>query len=218
MKLPQERHGETVKLSLSSVAGIGCNTIQDVHQWDTPRSLWGRNNQASWVTSAFCIFIFTVPLMLTIFGCIALNHFQGSLSKALWKLYQVGLLDFLSLYVSAPSLAATWGYLAWAVFQAVLYTCLPGRSNGQLTPAGHLLEYRTNGLLACIMTLITTASLHFYGLFDLVVIADHWQELVIVLNISGFLITAIAFLKAHFSPSHPKDRKFSGTSGSHWPK
>ena len=81
---------------------------------------------------------------------------------------------------------------------------------GQLTPAGNLLEYRVNGLLAWQLTVALTAVGAFMGYLDLCMIADHWEGLLVVINVYGFFLSALAYLKAYLAPSHAGDRKFSG--------
>ncbi|KAB8073313.1 ergosterol biosynthesis ERG4/ERG24 [Aspergillus leporis] len=80
--------------------------------------------------------------------------------------------------------------ICWLAFQAVLYHYLPGPTNtGQRTPAGHLLTYRMN---------------------DPAFISRNWEGLFAAMNLAGFLLSLLAYLKAYLMPTHPEDRKFSG--------
>lgn len=173
---------------------------------------WGRNNDSSWLLSTECLFMFSIPPTLTIIGWITLEHFHGSLLAVITAIYKTGSWAFFKEYTPSATPATALGYCLWVIFQSFLYTYLPGWSTGQLTPAGHLLHYRTNGLLACVITVMITLLAIFFDVLDLGIISDHWEGLLAVLNIYGLLLTAMAYIKAHFWPSHPADRKFSGTS------
>ena len=101
----------------------------------------------------------------------------------------------------------------WIALQACLYMLLPGsRHVGQLTPAGHLLEYKTNGLLACFISCC---------LFGLLVITDHmkasfiatnWVSFLAALNVWGLLVTGVLYAKARIAPTTPQDDVFTGVS------
>jgi len=118
---------------------------------------------------------------------------------------------FFSNYAPRPSLEASIGYGVWLLFQAALYQFLPSvLSSGQLTPAGNLLKYRTNGLLAWWITHALFVALSLYGSLDPALLARNWEGLLLVTNVFGFILTGVVYAKAHFSPSHEKDRKFSG--------
>lgn len=98
-------------------------------------------------------------------------------------------------------------------FQAFLYVFLPGPIGyGQMTPAGHTLPYCVNGLLAWTVTHASfiTCSLLF-ELFDPAIIADNWGPLMIAATAFGYLLTLYSWIKAHWFPSHPEDRKFSSS-------
>lgn len=43
------------------------------------------------------------------------------------------------------------------------------------------------------------------------ILADNWTGLFVATNIFGYGLTVFAFIKAHTFPSHPNDRKFSGS-------
>ncbi|KAF2138354.1 uncharacterized protein K452DRAFT_328886 [Aplosporella prunicola CBS 121167] len=154
----------------------------------------------------------TVPPSLMILSWIALEHFGGSLFAALSALHVDGLQPFLGKYGPGGNKKVTIAYVAWVLFQALLYTILPGRSKGQLTPAGNLLEYRTNGFLAWSITVSLSALLVGTGTIDPAIIAKHWEELVVTYNAWGYTLASIAYLKAHFSPSYAEDRNFSGSA------
>ncbi|KAB8298696.1 hypothetical protein EYC80_000871 [Monilinia laxa] len=124
----------------------------------------------------------------------------------------MGPLDFIWQYAPRGNLRTNIGYGTWLVFQAALYQFLPSKlSYGQLTPAGHLLGYRTNGLSAWIVTHALFLISSYCGLLDPAILAKHWQALLISVNVYGFLLSGFAYLKAQMSPSHEGDRKFSGS-------
>lgn len=102
--------------------------------------------------------------------------------------------------------------VCWVGLQALLYLCLPGeKQTGQYTPAGNLLSYRMNGLSAWIVTHVLYAALSYFGVLDPAFIPRNWSGLIGAMNLAGLVISALAFIKAHLMPTHPNDRKFSGT-------
>jgi 7-dehydrocholesterol reductase len=80
------------------------------------------------------------------------------------------------------------------------------KTQGQITPAGHLLTYHTNGLKSYIITL----ALYIFT-FRNSFIADHWFEFFLSANIIGYVLAIFAYVKAYVSPTHPNDRKFSNS-------
>jgi 7-dehydrocholesterol reductase len=73
------------------------------------------------------------------------------------------------------------------------------------------LSYTTNGLLAWTITHTLFAASSLAGLLDPSIIARHWEGLHVAVNIYGILLALFAQIKAYVAPSHPEDRKFSGS-------
>ncbi|KAJ3192963.1 7-dehydrocholesterol reductase [Entophlyctis luteolus] len=104
-------------------------------------------------------------------------------------------------------------FSGWLIFQAALYAFLPGPIGyGQMTPAGFVLPYIVNGMLAWTVThiLYFGASLGL-GLFPATIVHDNWGGLLVAANVYGYLLTVFVYVKAHLFPSHPADRKFSSS-------
>jgi 7-dehydrocholesterol reductase len=172
---------------------------------------WGRSHAGSFSQSLHSAGIMLLCPMLVIFSWIALEDFGGSLFAAFSAASSLGLLEFAAHYAPHTSLKAYAGYSAWLIFQAALYTFLPSKlSTGQLTPAGHLLKYYTNGLLAWVVTHVLFAVAVLSGVLDPAIIAKNWAGLLVAANFYGYFLSAFAYAKAHLSPSHKEDRKFSG--------
>lgn len=173
---------------------------------------WGRRHHyGSWAHSLGCAGIMLLCPLLVIFCCISLSQFDGSLWAALVFMLENGADTFYSMYAPKPDLPVALGYSAWVLFQATLYIFLPSTlSTGQLTPAGHLLKYRTNGLLAWVVTHLLFAAAVLTGIMNPAILAEHWGGLLVLANISGFLIAGFVYIKAHWAPTHEGDRKFSG--------
>jgi 7-dehydrocholesterol reductase len=76
-----------------------------------------------------------------------------------------------------------------------------------------LLFNQVNGLLAWAVThsLYLIFSLVF-PVFSGSVIADNWGSLLIAANIYGYGLAIFSYLKAHYFPTHPEDRKFSSSA------
>lgn len=141
---------------------------------------------------------------------ITLTYFDGSFSQtsAAWR--AEGSTRFIIHYMPKASSEARNLFIAWLSFQACLYTILPGGGTGQLTPAGNVLKYNINGLLAWQLTIGLAIFAVIWGYSDATIIADHWEGLLVSANAYGYLLSALAYAKAHFWPSHAEDRKFSG--------
>lgn len=102
--------------------------------------------------------------------------------------------------------------ICWVGLQALLFRYLPGDTHkGQLTPAGYLLSYRINGLSAWIITHVLYIVLSLVGVLDPGFIPRNWNSLIGAMNLAGYVISTFAFIKAYMMPTHPEDRKFSGT-------
>ncbi|QSZ32220.1 hypothetical protein DSL72_001793 [Monilinia vaccinii-corymbosi] len=174
---------------------------------------WGRrHHHGSWLHSLGCASIMAFCPLLVIFWWIALEQFEGSLYSTAMAMFTMGPVNFLWQYSPRGNMSTNIGYAMWLVFQAALYQFLPSKLNkGQLTPAGFLLEYRTNGLMAWIVTHALFLITSYYGLLDPAILARHWEPLLVSVNIYGFFLSGFAYLKAHLNPTHEGDRKFSGS-------
>lgn len=177
---------------------------------------WGRFNGDSWYSVLGCGAIMTMCPILAILFSVALANFNGSISTTLWAYATNNPLELIMLYAPRPSLQATLGYAAWLLFQAALYRWLPSKIGyGQRTPAGHLLPYQVNGMQAWVVTHVLAVVAVVLGYLDPAIIAKNWDGLMVVMNVYGFFLAGIAYVKAHVDPTHPEDRKFSGKSGPH---
>lgn len=173
---------------------------------------WGRFNGDSWYSVVGCGAIMLLCPVLVILFSVALANFNGSITATLWACATNNPLDLIVLYAPRPSLLAILGYAAWVLFQAVLYAWLPGQIGyGQRTPAGYLLPYRVNGMQAWVVTHSLAAAAVAFGYLDAAIIAKNWDGLMVAINVYGFFLAGISYLKAHVNPTHPEDRKFSGT-------
>jgi 7-dehydrocholesterol reductase len=172
---------------------------------------WGRSHAGSFTQSVHSAGIMLLCPVLVVFTWIALEDFGGSLFATSSAALSSGLRNFATRYVPHSSLKGYAGYSAWLIFQATLYTFLPSKlSTGQLTPAGHLLKYYTNGLFAWVVTHVFFAVVVFLGFLDPAIIAKNWAGLLVAANVYGYFLSTFAYAKAYLSPSHMEDRKFSG--------
>lgn len=172
---------------------------------------WGRSQTGSLSQSVHSAGIMLLCPILVIFTWIALEDFGGSLFSAFTAAFSLGPFEFATRYMPLASMKGYAGYVAWLIFQAVLYTFLPSKlSTGQLTPAGHLLKYYTNGLLAWVVTHALFAVAVLYGVLNPAIIAQNWPSLLVATNVYGYSLSAFAYIKAYLAPSHREDRKFSG--------
>lgn len=174
---------------------------------------WGRrHHHGSWLHALGCASIMLCCPALVISLWISLSSFNGSLSAAYEAMLQVGPIHFFAKYAPRPDFNVTAGYGVWLLFQVALYQFLPSKlSTGQLTPAGNLLKYRTNGLLAWAVTHVLFGLAASFDLIDPAILANNWQGLLVAANVFGFLLSGLAYAKAVLSPTHAGDRKFSGS-------
>ncbi|PGH23568.1 hypothetical protein AJ80_02348 [Polytolypa hystricis UAMH7299] len=180
----------------------------------TQAIFWGRQDRLPPILGALgSIPLLIVTPLLVMSSCIALEHFDASISDMLSAFWHQGSWNFLSRYFPYPVTGAFLAYLGWIALQALLYTLLPGSSYvGQPTPGGNVLTYKLNGLQAFIITISLFILAEVAGLAKLSYIATSWPGILVVANIYGVFITLVAYLKAHLKPSHPSDTRFSGSS------
>lgn len=173
---------------------------------------WGRTGQATWFSAFYSLVLVIICPICLYLNQITLQHFGGSYKASIDAFRQDGALRYAQQFRPRYDSTATLGYASWVVFQGLLYSLLPGpMSTGQLTPAGNLLKYRTNGLNAWILTHILFLGAGAAGLIDLAIIAKNWEHILVASVIYGFLLPAFAQFKANYFPTHPSDRKFSGS-------
>lgn len=175
---------------------------------------WGRSAKVNWSTFLGCLALFIFSPMMVLYFYIAAFHFDGSLQMPLQAIWE---------YLPPFSLAAIPLLAIWLALQIIL-ALLPdklhrlfpqyqgGKVLGAVTPAGNRLTYRINGLQAWVLShlLFLTASFGL-GLFSPTIIFDYWGPLMWVANGVGFVLAILVYVKARKKPSHPEDRKFSGS-------
>jgi 7-dehydrocholesterol reductase len=152
--------------------------------------------------------------LLVIYYWIALSFFNGSLLATTAIMWEMGPLAFFRWFAPRPDWRVSFSYGGWLACQAAMYRFLSSKiSMGQLTPAGNLLEYRTNGLSAWLATHVVFAVCVLYGPVDPAIIAKNWEALLVAANVYGFLLSGVAYIKAHLCPTYEGDCKFSGKLG-----
>ncbi|TEA10656.1 7-dehydrocholesterol reductase [Colletotrichum sidae] len=176
------------------------------------RPTWGRSSRGSWMRSVGSLLLVMFAPAMVISATVTLSAFQGSLYEFLKAILQDGFIPVVRSNWPRFSLKATGVFALWVVFQGILFRFLPGPTHdGQRSPAGHLLSYRTNGLNAWFVTHAVAAALCYFGVLDAAFIPKNWGGLVLAMNAAGLLLSVLAFIKAHLSPTHADDRKFSGS-------
>ncbi|KAG0242588.1 7-dehydrosterol-delta 7-reductase [Mortierella sp. GBAus27b] len=179
---------------------------------------WGRDRDVSFGTILISLGILVLSPIWVMYTFISCNSYNCAMSAPALEIYNApdrldAFTNFLAREIPTFSPHAIRLHLTWLVFQAALYAFLPAKIGyGQRTPAGHLLPYKVNGLLAWIIShaLYFAGGLYF-AWWDLSIIHDNWGGLLISMNLYGYFLTFFCYFKAHFFPSHPADRKFSGS-------
>lgn len=180
---------------------------------NSPKLVWGRTGPGrSWFGSLIASAPVILAPLTSITTFTVLHGFEGSFSAYYVAVAEKGFWTVCVKY--GPRL--TWEGVAavacWVGFQALLSLCLPGKiGKGQVTPAGHVLAYRLNGLSSWILTHLVYFALSWFGLIDPAFIARNRSSPIAAMNLAGLLAPTVAFVKAYVSPTHPDDRKFSST-------
>jgi 7-dehydrocholesterol reductase len=176
--------------------------------------IWGRAGIGrSWLQSLVAASPVILAPLASVSIFITLARFDGSLSEFAAAAAREGFWKLLIQYGPKLTSKGLVAMMYWVGLQAVLYKYLPGETAvGQYTPAGYLLKYRINGLQAWIITHLLFAALSFFDIIDPGFIPRNWSSLVAAMNLTGFVVSALALVKAYVMPTHPEDRKFSGTA------
>lgn len=178
---------------------------------------WGRRSAAAWNAHIGALLVIPALPLWTHLNWAAMESFGGSLTAAVSAMADEGPVLFLRHHwptsepIGVPT-SALVGYACWLLFQAFLFTVLPGTEcKGQRTPGGHILSYTANGLLAWAVTHALFYVLVFYYDLDPAIIANQWGRLYLSANVFAFLGGAALYFKSLFAPSFPEDNKFSGS-------
>ncbi|KAI8819060.1 ergosterol biosynthesis ERG4/ERG24 [Chytriomyces cf. hyalinus JEL632] len=205
--LPSDAKGPLVKTT---------NAKEDHQKGKT----WGRARDVDAWTVFQCFIVMAFCPYLVIYFWHACDAYKCDLVAPVMPLLNA---KELSLKVAGEWIMATFPkpttegfalFFGWLFFQAALYAFLPGQIGyGQMTPAGFVLPYVVNGLLAWFVThaLYFGASLGL-GLFSATLVYDHWGALLVAANVYGYFLTGFSYVKAHLFPTHPADRKFSSSA------
>eukprot|EP00158_Paraphelidium_tribonemae_P008658 Partr_v1_DN28644_c1_g1_i2_m50421 putative )-reductase len=199
------------KLRNSPAKGVVVQTAK-------PKPSWGRADRINLVTKSAILALFLFCPLMVISFWMACDSYGCSLAKPVQLLSASGFSKkaFISIvwnHFPTPTAAGFQLLAGWIAFQAVLAEFLPGPIGyGQMTPAGHQLPYKVNGLRAWILT----HALFFFGAyyanwFNATVIYDNWGALLVAANCYGYFLTAFAYVKALVAPTHADDCKFSGS-------
>nr|CAG8584515.1 14581_t:CDS:10 [Entrophospora candida] len=121
---------------------------------------WGRDKDITYIT-VLCsaIIIICCPILVSLFWTIC-THYQCSFYEPfhLFVMIEFSKESFNDYFLQKlPSFS--WEglqiYFGWLIFQGLLYAFLPAKIGyGQQTPAGHILPYKVNGLLAWVFPYI----------------------------------------------------------------
>ncbi|KAH7195411.1 ergosterol biosynthesis ERG4/ERG24 family-domain-containing protein [Fusarium oxysporum] len=175
--------------------------------------VWGRAAFGrSWLRSLVGASPLFLAPMASISIFITLAEYEGSLSLFADAVKEHGFWTICAQYGPHLTTKGIAAVICWVGIQALLYCLLPGEQHqGQLTPAGYLLNYKINGLSAWIVTHLLYGVLSWLGILDPGFIPRNWSSLIGAMNLAGFVISALALVKAYVMPTHPEDRKFSGS-------
>jgi 7-dehydrocholesterol reductase len=174
---------------------------------------WGRAHAVGWLTVLGCFLVLLICPIFVIYVWSSCTNSKCEILTPALRILESPTLKTLKSLAPVPSLEGFALYFGWLAFQAALYVLLPGKIGyGQRTPAGHLLPYVVNGLSAWIVTHVLFIGVHLRtGWYELSIIHDYWGPLLFAANVYGYGLALFSYMKAHYFPSHPNDRKFSGS-------
>lgn len=169
-----------------------------------------------WGTVVSAVFMLTFCPILTNWFLVSCTHYQCNIAAMPLSLLRVESLqdvtDLLWLWCPKGTVKATQIWLGWVAIQVIMYQFVPGKIGyGQRTPAGHLLPYNVNGLACYFISHIGFILGSYLGFYKMSIIADNWTGLFVIANIGGYALTTFCMIKAHVWPTHPADRKFTGS-------
>lgn len=151
------------------------------------------------------------------FFCLACHSHQCSVAslgrEILGKIYEGTFTNFAWQTIPDVTSEAIILYFGWMLLQVFLYLTLPGRiRRGTATPAGNVLAYKCNGISAWVVSHILFVILVKMDFIKATIISDNWVALMVIANVFGFGLTMFSYVKAHYFPTHPEDRCFSGST------
>ncbi|KAB8272364.1 ergosterol biosynthesis ERG4/ERG24 family-domain-containing protein [Aspergillus minisclerotigenes] len=186
----------------------------DGKQQKSGNSFWGRRNHVSAFSGILSLLFVIATSLFVLFLCVCLEHFDGSLRQGLYELLvHSSPTTLLRRYVPDISYGPVVAYTTWIVFQALLYSLLPGKTvYGPPTPGGNTLPYRVNGLLSWGITVGAVFLAACIGGAEVVAsLAQNWAAVLAAANVYGLTVPALAVAKGHMWPTFKNDRRFSGS-------
>lgn len=186
----------------------------DGKQQKSGNSFWGRRNHVSAFSGLLSLLFVIATSFFVLFLCVCLEHFDGSLRQGLYELLvHSSPTTLLRRYEPEISYGHVVAYTTWIVFQALLYSLLPGKTvYGPPTPGGNTLPYRVNGLLSWGITVGAVFLAACIGGAEVVAsLAQNWAAVLAAANVYGLAVPALAVAKGHIWPTFKNDRRFSGS-------
>lgn len=211
-KIAARTHGTN---SAVDVVSVGTDA-QKADAVDGLNHNWGRQGVTDWGTVLTSVFMLTFCPIMTNWFLISCTQHQCNIATMPTQLLRTSSLNevkaLLWSWCPQPTLQATKIWVSWVAAQAFMYQFVPGKIGyGQATPAGHVLPYNVNGLTCYLISHAAFLLGNYLGYYKISVIADNWVGLFVIANIGGYALTALCMIKAYVAPSHPSDRKFTGS-------
>ncbi|KAE8364706.1 ergosterol biosynthesis ERG4/ERG24 family-domain-containing protein [Aspergillus caelatus] len=186
----------------------------DGKQQKTGNSFWGRRSHVSAFSGLLSLLFVIVTSLFVLFLCVCLEHFDGSLRQGLFELLvHSSPTTLFQRYLPEISHGHVMAYASWIMFQALLYSLLPGKTvYGPPTPGGNTLPYRMNGLLSWGITVGAVFLAACIGGAEIVAsLAQNWAAVLAAANVYGLAVPALAVAKGYIWPTFESDRRFSGS-------
>ncbi|XP_063900244.1 7-dehydrocholesterol reductase-like isoform X2 [Zophobas morio] len=173
---------------------------------------WGRNNYVTFLNWIAVVSLLFLTPLLQFYFVFSMQEADGSLTQPLLDFLKGRPLASYWIPNTTKLIKAAKLYTFWTVFQILCALFVPGRTGfGQVTPAGHKLKYKVNGLNCYLLTLLVFFAGSYFNFWAPTIIYDYWIELSVCMQVHGFLLALFAYLKAKYYSSHPEDNKISNS-------
>uniref|UniRef100_UPI00358F1111 7-dehydrocholesterol reductase n=1 Tax=Myxine glutinosa TaxID=7769 RepID=UPI00358F1111 len=185
---------------------------------------WGRAWQVDWFSLIALLLLLAFAPFMVFYFVMVCDQYSCELSGPVWDVYSNSN-TLHNIWKRAPSFSwnAAKIYALWFASQVFAYVALPdichkfipgyvgGIQEGARTPSGAINHYHINGLQAWLIThVLWVLNAVYLQWFSPSIIFDHWGSLLWCMNITGYVVSIFAFIKAYLFPTNPTDCKFTG--------
>jgi 7-dehydrocholesterol reductase len=189
---------------------------------ETQKGIWGRNVKVSFLNKLLCLLLFSVTPGLVFYyinTAMYCNYdiFDGVSCLLSGDLSLTNEVEQFKDFLRAINIVVVWLTLQFllALLPDVIHKCYSsyhgGRKEGLITPGGYIYEYNINGLQAWLISVTLFIIGSYCGVLSPTIIYDYWGNILLVGAVLAYVLTTIAYIKAHVFPTNQRDCKFSNS-------